>query len=204
MSQFLIVDDHHLYVAALEREIVSIRPSALVHRASTLKTALVLLAGRTEYELVFLDLKLPDSQGMEAVNAMVKASPGTRVAVVSGYEDPRLMREAYEAGAIGFVCKGTEPATFTQALASLLSGGFYFSSEALVAKPLSQDVAGLTPREKQVLDELVTGQSTKLIARKLGLAPTTVDKHIDQIRAKVGVATRMQLVARIREFAGSV
>ena len=204
MSQFLIVDDHHLYVAALEREIARLRPNSLVHQASSLRSALILIANRTDYELVFLDLKLPDSQGVEAVKAIAKAAPSTRVAVISGYEDPRLMREAYEAGAIGFIHKGAEPTTFNQALGNILSGGFYFSSEALAAKPFSQDVASLTPRERQVLDELVSGQSTKLIARKLGLAPTTVDKHIDQIRAKVGVTTRMQLVARIREFAGSI
>jgi two-component system response regulator FixJ len=110
------------------------------------------------------------------------------------------MRDAYEAGAIGFLPKVLDLTALQHALAALLSGGFYFSADALAARPLGDGVADLTPRERQVLNELVSGQSTKLIARRLGLAPTTVDKHIDQIRAKVGVATRMQLVARIREL----
>jgi DNA-binding NarL/FixJ family response regulator len=204
MRQYLIVDDHHLYFVALEREIVRIQGDAVIHHASNLKAALLLLSRRTPYDLVFLDLKLSDSQGVGAVVAIIKAAPGIKVAVVSGYDDPRLMRDVYEAGAIGFVHKGTEPTVFNQALQSLLAGGFYFSAEALAARPLSKEVAGLTPREREVLDELVSGQSTKLIARKLGLAPTTVDKHIDQIRGKVGVATRMQLVARIREISDSL
>jgi DNA-binding NarL/FixJ family response regulator len=200
MMRMLIVDDHHLYVSALERELKQLRPQALCHRASNLQAALKLLSEPAKYDIVFLDLRLPDSQGVDAVATVLKAAPDTRVAVISGYDDPRLMRDAYDRGAVGFLQKGAELEAFRNGLTSLLSGGFYFTAEALASKPPRDDVATLTRRERQVLDELILGQSTKVIARKLGLAPTTVDKHIDQIRSKVGSNTRLELVARIREL----
>ena len=200
----LIIDDHHLFARALRDEICRLQPDPIVHHAASLSAALALLSNQTPYDIVFVDLKLPDASGMSAVNAVIGAAGSAKVAVVSGFGESHLVREIYRAGAAGYIPKGFEIGPLQLALARLLSGGFSFPAELLESQAQSPKVRDLTKRESQVLDELAQGLSTKLIARRLGLAPTTIDKHIDQIRAKAGVATRMQLVAKIREVRASM
>jgi DNA-binding NarL/FixJ family response regulator len=67
MTQLLLVDDHPMCADALERALKPLRPQAICHRALTLKAALLLLAQSTLYEVIFLDLKLPDSHGIDAI-----------------------------------------------------------------------------------------------------------------------------------------
>lgn len=201
MTRILIVDDHWLYANALEKELLRLRPEAQCTWVATLAGADELLQANGNFDFVFLDLKLPDAHGADALARLLAQRPGLKIAVVSGYEDVRLMRQTYELGAIGYLQKGSDPQGFQRALELLVAGGFYFPVEALErgGKRVGP-TAGLTPRETDVLCELAQGISTKQIARKLGLAPTTVDKHIEQIRVKLGVRSRMQLVARIHEL----
>jgi DNA-binding NarL/FixJ family response regulator len=200
MTRILIVDDHWLYADALEKEVLRLRPGAQCTWTPTLAAAMELLGARPPFDFVFLDLKLPDAHGADALTRMLALQPALKVVVISGYEDVRLMRETYEMGAIGFLQKAWEPPAFQRALEQLLSGGFYYPAESLERSVRRGPTSGLTPRETDVICELAQGISTKQIARKLGLAPTTVDKHIEQIRVKLGVRTRMQLVARIHEL----
>lgn len=199
MSQILIVDDHTLFTQALEQELLRLSgPELLIHRAVTLDAAIKLLR-IGKYDIVFVDLRLPDAQGVSVVKTAATIADGSKVVVVSAYDDPRLMRAAFESGAVGFLPKAFDLSATRAALQQVLDRGFFFPPEALSdsARTLKDD---LTKRERDVLDELAGGLSTKHIARKLGLAPTTVDKHVDQIRGKFGVATRLQLVAKIREM----
>jgi DNA-binding NarL/FixJ family response regulator len=200
MNRILIVDDHWLYADALEKEVERLRPGVQCTWTSNLAAAVDLLTAQNRFDFVFLDLKLPDAHGADALARVLATQPGLKVVVISGYEDVRLMRQTYELGAIGFLQKGWDPPAFQRALELLLSGGFYFPPESLERSVRRGPTSGLTPRETDVICELAQGISTKQIARKLGLAPTTVDKHIEQIRVKLGVRTRMQLVARIHEL----
>jgi DNA-binding NarL/FixJ family response regulator len=161
--------------------------------------ALALVRLGRRFDLVLLDLRLPDAHGLAALEVMLRESPKTKVAVVSAYEEVNVMREAYRLGAIGYLPKAGPPESFQRALQLLLSGGFYFPTEAL--EPARHNSPhGLTPREGDVLSQLVLGMTSKQIARKLGLAPATVDKHVEQIRVKLGARSRIQLLARLGEL----
>jgi len=83
------------------------------------------------------------------------------------------------------------------ALQLLLSGGFYYPPEVTEPAVHQSGPHGLTPREGDVLNQLICGMTSKQIARKLGLAPATVDKHVEQIRVKLGARSRIQLLARL-------
>lgn len=199
MRNILIVDDHWLVAAAIEREVQRLLPECECARARSVADALALVRLGRRFDLVLLDLRLPDAHGLAALEVMLRESPKTKVAVVSAYEEVNVMREAYRLGAIGYLPKAGPPESFQRALQLLLSGGFYFPTEAL--EPARHNSPhGLTPREGDVLSQLVLGMTSKQIARKLGLAPATVDKHVEQIRVKLGARSRIQLLARLGEL----
>jgi DNA-binding NarL/FixJ family response regulator len=202
MTTILIVDDHWLYASALGQEVQGVLPDTSWLHAGSLADALAQLSQENTIEYVFLDLKLPDARSLEALHAIRRAAPDAKVAIVSAYEDVRMMREAYDAGAIGYLPKAGDPSEFKRALAQLLTGGFYFPAQMFEPASVTAAGRGLTPRETDVLNELVLGQTTKKIARKLGLAPTKVDKHVEQIRAKFGARTRVELLARVHDARG--
>jgi DNA-binding NarL/FixJ family response regulator len=199
MANILIVDDHWLFAAAVEREVRRLQPESECARAGSLADALVLLRLGKRFDLILLDLKLPDAHGLGAVESIRKESPNAKVAVISAYEDARLMREAYRLEAVGYLSKASAPESFERGLQLLLSGGFYYPPEVLES-PRPPGPHGLTPREGDVLDQLVRGMTSKQIARKLGLAPATVDKHVEQIRVKLGARSRIQLLARLGDL----
>lgn len=199
MANILIVDDHWLFAAAVEREVRRLQPESECARAGSLADALTLIRLGRRYDLALVDLKLPDAQGLSAVEALRRESPHTKIAVISAYEDARLMREAYRLEAVGYLSKACAPESFERGLQLLLSGGFYYPPEVLDSPRLAGP-HGLTPREGDVLDQLVRGMTSKQIARKLGLAPATVDKHVEQIRVKLGARSRIQLLARLGDL----
>ncbi|HTT09769.1 MAG TPA: response regulator transcription factor [Burkholderiaceae bacterium] len=199
MAQILVVDDHWLFAAAIEREVRRLAPESECFRAGSLADALTLVRLGKRFDLVLLDLRLPDAQGLSAVEALRREAPQMRVAVISAYGDSRVMREAYRLEAVGYLSKASAPESFERGLQLLLSGGFYYPPEALEPQRPSGP-HGLTPREGDVLGQLVRGMTSKQIARKLGLAPATVDKHVEQIRVKLGARSRIQLLARLGDL----
>ncbi len=199
MAKILIVDDHFLFAQAVEREVRRLQPESECARAGSLADALTLMRLGKKFDLVLLDLKLPDANGLGAVESVRKESPQSKIAVISAYEDARLMREAYRLEAVGYLSKSSAPESFERGLQLLLSGGAYFPQDVLDARR-PPGPHGLTPREGDVLDQLVRGMTSKQIARKLGLAPATVDKHVEQIRVKLGARSRIQLLARLSDL----
>jgi DNA-binding NarL/FixJ family response regulator len=199
MAQVLIVDDHWLFAAAIEREVRRLQPESECFRAGSLADALTLLRLGKRFDLALLDLRLPDAQGLSAVEALKREAPHLKIAVVSAYDDARMMREAYRLEAVGYLSKASAADSFERGLQLLLSGGFYYPPEVL-EPPRQSGPHGLTPRESDVLSQLVRGMTSKQIARKLGLAPATVDKHVEQIRVKLGARSRIQLLARLGEL----
>ena len=200
MAQILIVDDHWLFSAAVEREVRRLQPESECFRAGSLGDALMLVRLGKKFDLALLDLKLPDAQGLSVVEALRREAPHTRIAVISAYDDVQVMREAYRLEAVGYLSKGGAPESFERGLQLLLSGGFYYPPEVLDPAPRQSGPHGLTPREGDVLSQLVRGMTSKQIARKLGLAPATVDKHVEQIRVKLGARSRIQLLARLGDL----
>jgi DNA-binding NarL/FixJ family response regulator len=196
MRQILIVDDHWLFAAAVEREVRRLQPESECSRAGSLADALALVRLGKKFDLALVDLKLPDAQGLGVVETLRREAPLMKIAVISAYDDSRMMREAYRLEAVGYLSKAGAPESFERGLQLLLTGGFYYPPEVL-EPPRHAGPHGLTPREGDVLGQLVRGMTSKQIARKLGLAPATVDKHVEQIRVKLGARSRIQLLAQL-------
>lgn len=193
----LVVDDHALVREGAVGMIRGIAPDAIVDQADRCDTALE-MARRGRYDLILLDLQLPDQPGFVALEHCRAEHPETAVAVVSGQEDRETVMRALDLGAKSFIPKSTDIARMREALAVVLGGGVYLPESIAVAGAGHGAAAGtalpwpLTGRQAEVLALLVAGLPNKLIARRLDIAESTVKIHVSVILRELKVASRTQ------------
>ena len=200
----LIADDHPLVRDALARTVLQLRPQAQPLHAASHDEALACLVAE-QPPLALVDLHMPGMDGTLALRRLRAASPTTRLLVVSGDDDPAVMRAALAAGAAGFVPKSEPPERLEQALALVLAGGTWLPSQALAdfragAAPSRADPGALTPRQTDVLHGLMRGLPNKLIARELGLTEGTVKIHIAAILRALQARNRTEAVVVARDL----
>jgi DNA-binding NarL/FixJ family response regulator len=200
----LIADDHPLVRHALARSVARLRPEARVLQAASHDDTLAQLAAE-QPTLALVDLHMPGMDGTLALRRLRAAAPATRLLVVSGNDDPAVMRAALAAGAAGFVPKSEPPERLEQALALVLAGGTWLPPQALAdcrdgVPPARPDPAALTPRQTEVLHGLMRGLPNKLIARELGLTEGTVKIHIAAILRALQARNRTEAVVVARDL----
>jgi DNA-binding NarL/FixJ family response regulator len=157
--------------------------------------------GRLCPSVVLLDCLLPGQQGPEAVAALLRASPRSRVLMCSGILNPLSLRRSFAAGARGFLEKNASIDEMVEAIRAVYAGRFYCSS---ASRPLVQQIlshaAGdpkkpaLSDRELDVLAGVARGLSSKQIAANLGLSVFTVENHRRRIMDRIGVKSLAGLV----------
>lgn len=145
-------------------------------------------------DLLVLDAKLPGLNGVDLLRRLLKQLPKIRVLVFSGHENPIVVREMLEAGALGFVEKTAGLLEFKRGLETVAAGGNYFGPGVaallrdVVSNPSSSNTADfLTNREREVLQLVAESHSTKEIASKLGLSVKTVDNHRTNLMRKLNL-----------------
>lgn len=199
----LVVDDHPLYRSGVVYTLQNTGLSVHVVECAALDAAFQRLDEGLQADLVILDLQMPGYTGLDSVRAMRNRRPEVPVLVLSGLEDPAVVRECIDLGAYGFVPKSAPSEQFHAALSLVLSGGVYLPPASLsVATPASraqQDAwsrlgTHLTGRQRQVLLGIVQGKPNKVIARELGLSDTTVKSHVAHILDALVVSNRTEAV----------
>jgi len=145
-------------------------------------------------DLVVLDAKLPGLNGVDLLRRLTKKLPTARVLVFSGHENPVIVRQMLEAGAHGFVEKTAGFMEFKKGLATIAAGGTYFGPaianvlRTVVANPESGGSPDfLTEREREILQLVAEGNSTKQIGSKLGISAKTVDNHRTNLMRKLNI-----------------
>jgi two-component system, NarL family, nitrate/nitrite response regulator NarL len=153
-------------------------------------------------DVCLLDVRFPDGSGLDAAEAIRRGQPDTKILILSCLSDPAVLSEAKKIGVAGFLCKDVKTATILRALDVIGTGGTTFgpkySGQASwrVAAPPRQGVLGaLTPRETQVLQRIVAGQSTDQMAREMDVATSTLRSYIKNILTKLGAHSRLQAAA---------
>lgn len=203
--KLLIVDDHPVVrdgLAALLRQLGSEVTVLLAEGGSQ---GLGLADGHPDLDLVVLDLAMPGSDGFATLHEFGRLQPQLPVIVVSSSEDPRDVRRALAAGALGYIPKSAPPRTILAAVQFVLAGNVYVPT-LLAENPASmRDEAGddsakkstvsLTSRQTDVLRLLREGRSNKEIGRKLGLSEKTVKVHVSALFKALNVANRIQAAA---------
>jgi DNA-binding NarL/FixJ family response regulator len=199
----LVVDDHPLYRSGVVYTLQTAGMDIHVVECAALPAAFQRLDEGLQADLMILDLQMPGYTGLDSLRAMRERRPDVPVLVLSGNEDPAVVRECIELGAFGFLPKSAGSDQFHAAITLVLSGGVYLPPASLsVAAPATaaqQDAwarlgARLTERQRQVLLGIVQGKPNKVIARDLGLSDTTVKSHVAHILDALVVSNRTEAV----------
>lgn len=206
MTRVLIADDHPLVRRALRDLIASLPDMEVVGEAGT-GGAVVEQALAARPDVVVMDLKMPEIDGIEATRRLTEAIPGVAVLVLTMYEDDDSVFAAMRAGARGYLLKGAEQDEIVRAIQAVSSGQAIFAPGvaqrvvqffATGPSPPAPPFPELTPREREVLDLISSGASNPVIARRLAISSKTVSNHISVIFTKLQVADRAQAIVQAR------
>jgi DNA-binding NarL/FixJ family response regulator len=196
MISVLIVDDHALFRAGLRSRLELERDITPVGEAATAEEA-VSRARSLQPDLVLLDLLLPGTSGQDAIPKLAKASPRSRVLVVSSQAAPSSVRQALAAGAAGYVPKRASDQELVAAIRQVAAGEGYVDPDLgakLVLPDRSAALEPLSERERDILQLLALGYTNQEIGRKRYISVRTVDTHRAHIMRKLGLETRAELV----------
>lgn len=205
-ASFLVVDDHPLFLEALRLSLNSAYPNATVIEASSITEARKMIAERGSFDLVLLDLSMPDTSGFDGLLELRTVYPKLPVVICSALEDPRIIHEAIGYGASGFISKSVRRSELAAAIEEVMSGNVYLPANyeppqaAASTSDLAQRLASLTPQQLRVLKMLRQGMLNKQIAYELNVGETTVKAHVSEILRKLNVASRTQAVIEVSKI----
>jgi DNA-binding NarL/FixJ family response regulator len=209
----LIIDDHPLFCEALSMTLRSALDVNDVQVASTLGNAVEWLQRGHAPDLILLDLKLPDVNGLDGLLQLKKVAPGVPIVVVSALSDERIVGSVMEVGVSGFIPKYSPHSVFVEALKRIWAGGVYAPKSYVTqgarrrTTPEERDavdlMALLTPQQARILHFVGEGKLNKQIAYELDISEATVKAHLTAILRKLNVQNRTQavLVAQNARFA---
>jgi DNA-binding NarL/FixJ family response regulator len=198
----LLGDDHTLVRQGLRRFIESSDGIEVLGEAST-GADMVRLAEEIEPDVVVLDIRMPEMDGIEAARQITARLPSTRVVMLTAYDDRHFVVEAVRAGAKGYVLKSKDAEHLLQAVRLVHQGHMVIDPELVVAladelavaKDRDAGAESLTEREVEVLQLLAFGYTNRDIGRRLYISPDTVKTHLEHIYQKLGANDRTAAVA---------
>ncbi|MBD5830975.1 MULTISPECIES: response regulator transcription factor [Janibacter] len=155
---------------------------------------------RTGAEVALLDIEMPGMSGIDVAEQLSREEPSCRALVVTTFGRAGYVRRALEAGARGFVVKDTPASELAEAVRRVHSG-LRVIDPTLAAESLYEGVNPLSPREREVLREALTGAPVASIAAQVYLSPGTVRNHLSSAIGKTGTTTRME-AARVAQDNG--
>jgi DNA-binding NarL/FixJ family response regulator len=196
----VVVDDHQMFATTLAQALQSEPDLLVVGLATSIREARELVASATP-DVVLLDHRLPDGDGVRAISELHAIRPSAQIVMLTASASDRVLVAAMEAGAAGFIAK-------TQRLDDVLAGvraaaeGESMVSAKLLGRllPRLQKRAGapgaeLTEREREILDLLATGLSNADIARRLTISVHTVRNHMANLSAKLGAHSKLEVLS---------
>ena len=200
-TRILLVDDHALFREALVYVLKRLDRDMSVLHASTVHEAMVAISSSQDLNLILLDLKLPGVDGLTALPLIRQNISKVPVVVLSGNEDPQVIRDALFFGAAGFIPKTTSSNEMMHALRLVLGGGVYLPpaltglvefDKAMTRTTSLRGDTDLTQRQLEVLELLSLGLPNKSIANHLDLTEGTVKLHVTAILRKLSVRNRTE------------
>jgi DNA-binding NarL/FixJ family response regulator len=199
--RIMIVDDHPVTREGLHAALDVEDGVEVVGEAASGEQAIE-NAGDLKPDVVFMDVRMPGMGGIEAARAIRQASPDTKVILVTVDESRASISEAIQAGVSGYLLKDTSADELVNAARLAVEGKAVihpqltraFIEEVQTAEKKG-DAAALSRREKEILQKVAYGATTKEVAHDLGISPHTVKTHLERIFEKLGANDRAQAVA---------
>jgi two-component system response regulator NreC len=203
MARIVLADDHTLVRDGLRRVIEAEADFKVVGEAANAAATIAEVAAQRP-DILLLDVSMPGGGGIAALDEIRKASPATRILVLTMHEDPAYLRVALVSGASGFLLKHAAGRELVTAIRAVLQGRTYVDPtlagvalhEALRPAQLAHETASdrLSPRETQVLRDLALGFTNKEVAERLAVSIKSVETYRARLFEKLGLERRADLV----------
>jgi two-component system, NarL family, response regulator NreC len=197
----LIVDDHAVVRSGLRLLIESEDDLTVVGEAGNVREA-ILEARTAEPELVLMDMVMPGESGLEGIPKLLHEHPDVKILILSMQDDPRYVREAFAAGASGYVLKEAVDAEVVKAIREVAGGGRYVHPElgarlitAEAEERRRAEADPLSDREREVLRLLARGYTNQEIAKQLFISVRTAETHRAHVMQKLRLESRAELVS---------
>lgn len=213
-----IVDDHELFANALSR---LLKDYKFMHVRGIFNTGQKMLDNfeKIKPDIVFMDIMMPEMDGIEATKLIMQKYPNTKVIAISSYDEGIQVKRMFKAGACSFVTKDITRKIFKDVITSITKNSRYVSSAAAVNytlytsnkiklnEPLEADASSplrepeqipditMTPREKEIIKYLMKGYSHKEIADAISRSARTIDTHKQNIMEKLNTHKSNEIVA---------
>ena len=203
MSMRILLADDHLMMRQGLRALLETQPGMEVVGEAENGRIAVRLAHELVPQVVVMDVMMPDLNGVEATRQIVLGNPGVKVIALSMRSEKQFVAKMLEAGASGYLVKGGDFEELIEAIHAVTSGRAYLSAK--VAGAVVNDYvrrlqekspayrAELTPREREVLQLVAEGHTTKKIASKLNVSAKTIETHRRNIMAKLNIDSVAEL-----------
>jgi len=207
--KILLIDDHALFRDGLLLVLNGLDTAIETFEAGSYESAEVIMRAQPDLDLVLLDLGLPGTSYLDALQAIRQRLPKAFIVILSGTEDHKMVEASLQNGAQGYIPKSSPAKIMLSALQLVLSGGTYVPAQILqrkssvdaivLATPATPTINKttehrLTPRQYDVLQQLATGKSNKAIGSELQLTESTVRAHVAAILRAFNVPNRTHAV----------
>ena len=206
--RILVVDDHILFRDGIRTLISSVPDLELIGEAANGHEA-ISAAVNLQPDVVLMDVKMPDMDGIQATRQIVQTSPHIRVLTLTMLEDDNSIFAAMRAGAQGYLLKGASHEEMLRAIRAVASGQAIFSPSVAgrmidyfnAMHPSSTQglFPELTAREREILGLVAQAFDNRRIAEHLVISPKTVRNHVSNILSKLQVADRAEAIIKARE-----
>jgi DNA-binding NarL/FixJ family response regulator len=213
MLKILIIEDHALVREGLVRLLARLESGVVLRDCADFDSALAVLEGEDEVDLILLDLALPGIDGFVGLDILRRQFPALPVVVVSAFDDAPTITRVMNLGASGFIPKSFSGEALLAALHEVLAGNIFrpdgtgkaarlddLAPLPPAGKGVQPGEVGLTERQAQVLALLVRGLSNREIGDTLELSEGTVKIHVTAIFKALGVASRTQALVAVARY----
>ena len=204
MTRIILLDEHALFrvgIAAILNEENNFAVVGGYRKFSSFKPSIPTLAA----ELIFVDLDLEEDSGLEVAKYIKNVNPELKVIILSSHKEEFYVLNAIESGADGYIHKDVDPMELISGVKNVMKGEKFFSS--VISKLLVNTIyhrrkgnlSFLTQKEKEVIQYLMEGFSSKEIADKLECSPRTIESHRANVLNKFNLKNTPELIKRIME-----
>ncbi len=195
----MLADDHAVVRAGYRFLLENVRDIEVVAEAASGEEALAQFE-QVNPDVLVIDLTMPGIGGMEAIRQLRALRPDARILVFSMHENAAMVEHALQAGVSGYISKNSSPDSLVNAVRRIASGHIYIDSELAQSLVVQQSrgqrepLAGLSPRELQILRLFAEARAIDEIAESLSLSSKTIANYLTQIKEKLHVSSSAELV----------
>lgn len=200
----LIVDDHPLFADALRQVFLRLSNHVIIHTAENADRAMDYIKQNPSYDLILIDINLPGLDGFGLLRQLQKHFISTPIVMISASNEPSLIRQALEQGAMAYIHKSINAKGLLHAAHEVLSGNIYFPDLTQVEQVSSTctllNTFKISERQLEILQLLAMGLSNKEIARELEITESTVKTHVSKIMSILIVNNRTSCILEAKRL----